>query len=161
MTALPFALIGGVWLIWGLGYHLSIAGAVGFIALVGVSAGFSVIMLLYLKSACSERIAQGKTSADDLIDAIGEVAVLRVRPKAMTVAVILAGLLPIMWGSGTGCEVMQRIAAPMIGGMISAPLLSMLVVPAAYLYWLMRRRALASSNTIVTEQNGVRQFPEN
>ena len=137
MAALPFALIGGIWLLWGLGFNLSIAGAVGFIALAGVSAEFGVIMLLYLKTAWHARIAQGKTSADDLIDAIREGAVLRVRPKAMTVAVILAGLFPIMWGSGTGSEVMQRIAAPMIGGMITAPLLSMLVVPAAYL--LMRR----------------------
>ena len=137
MAALPFALIGGIWLLWGLGFNLSIAGAVGFIALAGVSAEFGVIMLLYLKTAWNARIAHGKTSADDLIDAIREGAVLRVRPKAMTVAVILAGLFPIMWGSGTGSEVMQRIAAPMIGGMITAPLLSMLVVPAAYL--LMRR----------------------
>ena len=137
MAALPFALIGGIWLLWGLGFNLSIAGAVGFIALAGVSAEFGVIMLLYLKTAWHARIAHGKTSADDLIDAIREGAVLRVRPKAMTVAVILAGLFPIMWGSGTGSEVMQRIAAPMIGGMITAPLLSMLVVPAAYL--LMRR----------------------
>ena len=137
MAALPFALIGGIWLLWGLGFNLSIAGAVGFIALAGVSAEFGVIMLLYLKTAWNARIAQGKTGTDDLIDAIREGAVLRVRPKAMTVAVILAGLFPIMWGSGTGSEVMQRIAAPMIGGMITAPLLSMLVVPAAYL--LMRR----------------------
>ena len=119
-------------------YNLSVAGAVGFIALAGLSAEFGVIMLLYLKTAWNERLAQGKTSTEDLLDAIREGAVLRMRPKAMTVAVILAGLLPIMWGAGTGSEVMQRIAAPMVGGMISAPLLSMLVVPAAYL--LMRRR---------------------
>jgi len=137
MVALPFALIGGIWLLYLLGYNLSVAGAVGFIALAGVSAEFGVIMLLYLKSAWDERIEQGKTSAEDLLDAIGEGAVLRVRPKAMTVAVILAGLLPIMWGTGTGSEVMQRIAAPMVGGMITAPLLSMFVIPAAYL--LMRR----------------------
>ena len=159
MAALPFALIGGIWLLWGLGFNLSIAGAVGFIALAGVSAEFGVIMLLYLKTAWYERVAHGKTSADDLIDAIREGAVLRVRPKAMTVAVILAGLFPIMWGSGTGSEVMQRIAAPMIGGMITAPLLSMLVVPAAFL--LMRRRGLASSNSIGAEQFGVRPTPEN
>ena len=94
-------------------------------------------MLLYLKTAWNERIVQGKTGAEDLLDAIREGAVLRVRPKAMTVAVILAGLFPIMWGTGTGSEVMQRIAAPMVGGMITAPLLSMFVIPAAYL--LMRR----------------------
>ncbi len=114
------------------------AGAVGFIALAGVSAEFGVIMLLYLKHAWDERLAQGKASTEDLLDAIREGAVLRVRPKAMTVAVILAGLFPIMWGSGTGSEVMQRIAAPMVGGMITAPLLSMFVVPAVY--FLMRRR---------------------
>ncbi|MEO8058322.1 MAG: efflux RND transporter permease subunit [Burkholderiales bacterium] len=141
MAALPFALVGGIWLLYLLSYNLSVAGAVGFIALAGVSAEFGVIMLLYLKTAWNERIAQGKTSTDDLLEAIREGAVLRVRPKAMTVAVILAGLLPIMWGSGTGSEVMQRIAAPMVGGMITAPLLSMFVIPAAYL--LMRRRRSA------------------
>ena len=138
MATLPFALIGGIWLLYLLGYNLSVAGAVGFIALAGVSAEFGVIMLLYLKSAWNDRIAQGKTSTSDLLDAIREGAVLRVRPKAMTVAVILGGLLPIMWGTGTGSEVMQRIAAPMVGGMITAPLLSMFVIPAAYL--LMRRQ---------------------
>ena len=137
MATLPFALVGGIWLLWLLSYNLSVAGAVGFIALAGVSAEFGVIMLLYLRQAWDARIAQGKTSNADLLDAIREGAVLRVRPKAMTVAVILAGLLPIMWGTGTGSEVMQRIAAPMVGGMITAPLLSMFVIPAAYL--LMRR----------------------
>jgi Cu(I)/Ag(I) efflux system membrane protein CusA/SilA len=137
MATLPFALIGGIWLLYLLNYNLSVAGAVGFIALAGVSAEFGVIMLLYLKHAWDERIAQGKTSTEDLLDAIREGAVLRVRPKAMTVAVILAGLFPIMWGTGTGSEVMQRIAAPMVGGMITAPLLSMFVVPVVYL--LMRR----------------------
>ena len=137
MATLPFALVGGIWLLYLLAYNLSVAGAVGFIALAGVSAEFGVIMLLYLRHAWDERIAHGTTSTDDLLDAIREGAVLRVRPKAMTVAVILAGLLPIMWGSGTGSEVMQRIAAPMVGGMITAPLLSMFVIPAAY--FLMRR----------------------
>ncbi|MEO8486871.1 MAG: efflux RND transporter permease subunit, partial [Betaproteobacteria bacterium] len=129
----PFALIGGFWLLYLLGHNLSIASAVGFIALGGVAAEFGVVMLLYLRSAWEERLAAGKTSASDLLDAIREGAVLRVRPKAMTVAVILAGLLPIMLGSGAGSEVMQRIAAPMVGGMITAPLLSMLVIPVAYL----------------------------
>jgi len=138
MATLPFALVGGIWLLYGLAYNLSVAGVVGFIALAGVAAEFGVIMLLYLKQAWSARIEQGQTSEADLLDAIREGAVLRVRPKAMTVAVILAGLLPIMWGVGTGSEVMQRIAAPMVGGMITAPLLSMFVIPAAY--YLMRRR---------------------
>ncbi len=133
MATLPFALVGGIWLLYLLGYNLSVAGAVGFIALAGVSAEFGVIMLLYLKQAWGERIDKGQVSVDDLLDAIRDGAVLRVRPKAMTVAVILAGLLPIMWGAGTGSEVMQRIAAPMVGGMITAPLLSMFVIPAAFL----------------------------
>lgn len=132
MATLPFALVGGVWLLWLLGYNLSVAGAVGFIALAGVAAEFGVIMLLYLRHAWDERLARGQHAETDLKDAIREGAVLRVRPKAMTVAVILAGLLPIMWGGGTGSEVMQRIAAPMVGGMVTAPLLSMLLIPAGY-----------------------------
>jgi Cu(I)/Ag(I) efflux system membrane protein CusA/SilA len=138
MATLPFALVGGIWLLYLLDYNLSVAGAVGLIALAGVSAEFGVIMLLYLRHAWDDRLQQGRIATPDLLDAIREGAVLRVRPKAMTVAVILAGLFPIMWGSGTGSEVMQRIAAPMVGGMITAPLLSMFVIPAAYL--LLRRR---------------------
>jgi Cu(I)/Ag(I) efflux system membrane protein CusA/SilA len=138
MVALPFSLVGGFWLLYLLGYNLSVAGAIGFIALAGVSAEFGVIMMLYLKQAWQKRIDAGRADPAGLFDAIREGAVLRVRPKAMTVAVILAGLFPIMWGTGTGSEVMQRIAAPMVGGMITAPLLSMFVLPAAYL--LMRRR---------------------
>jgi Cu(I)/Ag(I) efflux system membrane protein CusA/SilA len=137
MATLPFALVGGVWLLWLRADELSVASAVGFIALAGVAAEFGVVMLLYLKKAWTARVGEGRTSEADLVDAIREGAVLRVRPKAMTVAVILGGLLPIMASSGTGSEVMQRIAAPMVGGMISAPLLSMFVVPAVYL--LMRR----------------------
>lgn len=141
MLALPFALVGGIWLLWLLGYNLSVAGAVGFIALAGVSAEFGVIMLLYLKQAWNEKRDTGMETDAALLDAIREGAVLRVRPKAMTVAVILAGLLPILWGTGTGSEVMQRIAAPMVGGMVTAPLLSMLLIPAGYL--LMERARLA------------------
>ncbi|MBI3731340.1 MAG: efflux RND transporter permease subunit [Burkholderiales bacterium] len=140
MATLPFALAGGVWLLWLLGHQLSVASGVGFIALAGVSAEFGVIMLLYLKQAWDQRLMKGQNSQQDLLDAIREGAVLRVRPKAMTVAVIIAGLVPIMLGSGTGSEIMQRIAAPMVGGMITAPLLSMFVVPAVYL--LMRRHSL-------------------
>ncbi|MDQ8021507.1 MAG: efflux RND transporter permease subunit [Moraxellaceae bacterium] len=147
MATLPFALVGGIWLLWLLGYNLSVAGAVGFIALAGVAAEFGVIMLLYLKHAWEDRVAQERHDDQALLDAIREGAVLRVRPKAMTVAVIIAGLLPIMWGSGTGSEVMQRIAAPMVGGMITAPLLSMLLVPAAWL--LMRRRAAAATGPAI------------
>ncbi|MCE3602833.1 efflux RND transporter permease subunit [Massilia sp. P8910] len=140
MATLPFALAGGIWLLWLLGHNLSVASGVGFIALAGVSAEFGVIMLLYLKHAWEARIAKGQLLEADLLEAIREGAVLRVRPKAMTVAVIIAGLVPVMVGSGTGSEVMQRIAAPMVGGMITAPLLSMFVVPALYL--LIRRRQL-------------------
>ena len=145
MATLPFALVGGIWLLYLLAYNLSVAGAVGFIALAGVSAEFGVIMLLYLRHAWDERVAQGRTTQADLLDAIREGAVLRVRPKAMTVAVILAGLFPIMWGTGTGSEVMQRIAAPMVGGMLTAPLLSMFVVPAVYLLMRQRRTGVAQS----------------
>ncbi|WP_439113308.1 efflux RND transporter permease subunit [Hydrogenophaga sp.] len=138
MATLPFALIGGIWLLWALGHNLSVASVVGFIALAGVAAEFGVIMLLYLKQAWAARLEKGLNTDADLLDAIREGAVLRVRPKAMTVAVIVAGLLPLFWGVGAGSEVMQRIAAPMVGGMLSAPLLSMLVVPVVYR--LMRRR---------------------
>jgi len=143
MVTLPFALTGGVWFLYLLGFNLSIATGVGFIALTGISAEFGVIMLLYLKQAWTERLAHQQHSEADLLAAIREGAVLRVRPKAMTVAVIIAGLLPILWGSGTGSEIMSRIAAPMVGGMITAPLLSMLVIPAAY--QLLRRRTIKAS----------------
>ena len=132
MATLPLSLIGGFWLIYLLGHAVPIASAVGFIALAGVAAEFGVVMLIYLKHAWEERVARGDLSESALLDAIREGAVLRVRPKAMTVAVIVAGLLPILWSQGTGSEVMQRIAAPMIGGMITAPLLSLFVVPAFY-----------------------------
>jgi Cu(I)/Ag(I) efflux system membrane protein CusA/SilA len=124
-VTVPFALIGGFWLMWLLGYNMSIATAVGFIALSGVAAEFGVVMLLYLKQALERKQAQGAPMTIQAVeDAMMEGAVLRVRPIAMTVAVILAGLVPIMWSSGTGAEVMQRIAAPMVGGMVVAPLLS-------------------------------------
>jgi Cu(I)/Ag(I) efflux system membrane protein CusA/SilA len=143
LATLPFALIGGFWFIYLLGHEVSVATVVGFIALAGVAAEFGVVMLIYLKHAWDERLASGSPTTVALLDdAIREGAVLRVRPKAMTVSVILAGLLPIMWSHGTGSEVMQRIAAPMIGGMITAPLLSMLVIPAAF--QLLRRRRLAT-----------------
>jgi Cu(I)/Ag(I) efflux system membrane protein CusA/SilA len=140
IAAVPFALAGGVWLTWLLGYSVSIASAIGFIALAGVAAEFGVVMLVYLKSAWARRRASGNESETELIGAIEEGAVMRLRPKSMTVAVILAGLLPIMWAEGTGSEIMQRIAAPMVGGMITAPLLSLFVIPAAWL--LMVRRSL-------------------
>lgn len=140
MATLPFALTGGAWFLYLLGFNLSVATGVGFIALAGVSAEFGVIMLLYLKNAWAEREDLGDNTERGLVAAIREGAVQRVRPKAMTVAVIIAGLLPILLGSGTGSEVMSRIAAPMVGGMVTAPLLSLFVIPAAYR--LMRRRQL-------------------
>jgi Cu(I)/Ag(I) efflux system membrane protein CusA/SilA len=136
MGTLPFALVGGLWLLFLLGYNLSIAAAIGFIALAGVAAEFGTIMLIYLDHAIEKRQKTGRYRTErDLIEAIVEGAVLRVRPKAMTVAVIVAGLLPIMFGGGTGSEVMRRIAAPMVGGMISAPLLSMFLIPVVYRLW--------------------------
>jgi Cu(I)/Ag(I) efflux system membrane protein CusA/SilA len=138
MAAVPFSLVGGFWLIRLLGHSISVATAVGFIALAGVAAEFGVVMLIYLKNAHARRLAAGEPDSEETLRAsIREGAVLRVRPKAMTVAVVMAGLLPILFGTGTGSEVMTRIAAPMVGGMVTAPLLSMLVIPAAYL--LMRR----------------------
>jgi copper/silver efflux system protein len=139
MLTVPFALVGGFWLIWALGHAVSVATAVGFIALSGVAAEFGVVMLLYLRSALDRRLAEGAVLSEaTLVDAIREGAVLRVRPKAMTVAVVLAGLIPIMLGHGAGSEVMQRIAAPMVGGMVTAPLLSMIIIPAVWL--LVQRR---------------------
>ncbi len=144
MLAVPFALVGGTWLLWLLGYATSVATAVGFIALAGVAAEFGVVMLLFLRQAWEARLARGEPETEaTLRAAIEDGAALRVRPMAMTAAVIMAGLLPIMLSAGTGSEVMQRIAAPMVGGMITAPILSMLVIPAAYL--LLRRQRLRRS----------------
>jgi Cu(I)/Ag(I) efflux system membrane protein CusA/SilA len=143
MATLPFALTGGIWALYLLGYHQSVATGVGFIALAGVSAEFGVVMLIYLKHALEARGA-GPGPAE-VEAAVREGALLRVRPKAMTVAVILAGLFPILIGHGAGSEVMSRIAAPMIGGMLTAPLLSMFVVPAGYL--LLRRRSTLKAST--------------
>ncbi len=153
MATLPFALAGGFWLIFLLGYNMSIASAVGFIALGGVAAEIGVVMLLYINQAVIAREGKGQLNKEqELAKAIIEGAALRVRPIAMTVAVIIAGLLPVMWGTGTGSEVMRRIAAPMVGGMITAPLLSMVVLPAAY-YLIYRRRAhLRGVRTLDGEQ---------
>jgi len=138
MATLPFALTGGVWALYLLGYHQSVATSVGFIALAGLSAEFGVVMLIYLKQALKARGDDPEPAAVEA--AVREGALLRVRPKAMTVAVILAGLFPILIGHGAGSEIMTRIAAPVIGGMLTAPLLSMLVIPAGYLLLRRRRR---------------------
>jgi Cu(I)/Ag(I) efflux system membrane protein CusA/SilA len=151
MGTLPFALTGGLWILYLLGYNQSVATGVGFIALAGVAAEFGVVMLIYLKAA----LARHGTvpSADTVAAAVREGALLRVRPKAMTVVVIIAGLLPILIGGGAGSEIMSRIAAPMIGGMLTAPLLSMFVIPAAYL--LMRRpREAKPEHPPSTKENG-------
>ncbi len=139
MGAVPLALVGAFWLIYLLDYHLSIAVAVGMIALAGVAAEFGVVMLVYLDHAVERRNPANLT---ELYNAVIEGAVLRVRPKAMTAAVVLAGLLPIMFGSGTGSEVMRRIAAPMLGGMITAPLVSMVLIPVLYILWKRRDYSL-------------------
>jgi Cu(I)/Ag(I) efflux system membrane protein CusA/SilA len=136
MLSLPFAVCGGLWLTWGLGYQWSVAVAVGVIALAGVAAETGVVMLLYLDQAWNARLTGGRAaSMADLTDAVMEGAVDRVRPKLMTVTAIMAGLLPILWGSGVGSSVMKRIAAPMVGGMISSTLLTLIVIPAIYSLW--------------------------
>ncbi len=145
LLSVPFALVGGVWLMWLLNYNMSVAAAVGFIALAGVAAETGVVMLIYLDHALRDlrekRAAEGgQLGISDLYDAVMEGAVERVRPKMMTVVAITAGLLPIMWGTGTGSEVMRRIAAPMVGGMISSTLLTLIVIPA--IYALVKERAL-------------------
>jgi copper/silver efflux system protein len=132
MAAVPFSLVGGFWLVWLLGHSVSVATVVGFIALAGVATEFGVVMLIYLENALRRRITEGEPDDEETLRAaIREGAVLRVRPKSMTVAIVLAGLVPMMFGQGTGSEIMARVAAPMIGGMVTAPLLSMLVIPAA------------------------------
>jgi Cu(I)/Ag(I) efflux system membrane protein CusA/SilA len=154
MVSLPFSLVGAFWYIYLLGHNLSVAGVVGLIALAGVAAEIGVVMTLFLKQAMERRLAAGAPlTRQGLEQAMHEGAVLRVRPVAMTVAVIIAGLVPIMWSSGTGAEVMQRIAAPMIGGMITAPLLSMFVIPAAY--FLMRRRSLNLKGEVHATRNRI------
>ena len=137
MLSLPFALVGGLWLMWWLGFNLSVAVAVGFIALAGVAAETGIVMLIYLNQALAEaktrRAIEGRPfTRKDLYEATMEGAVERVRPKIMTVVAIMVGLLPIMWSTGTGLEIMQRIAVPMIGGMVSSTLLTLIVIPAIF-----------------------------
>jgi len=147
MLSVPFALVGGIWLMWLLNYNLSVAVAVGFIALAGVAAETGVVMLIYLDHAWQEvktgcRVSGRTPNANDLYQAVMEGAVERVRPKMMTVVAIMAGLLPILWSSGTGSEVMSRIAAPMVGGMISSTILTLGVIPALYalvIQWRLKR----------------------
>jgi Cu(I)/Ag(I) efflux system membrane protein CusA/SilA len=140
LAALPVALAGGVWLIWYLSFDISVAVLVGFIALAGVAVETAIIMLLYLNLAWEKRKKVAATERRDLTpldveQVVFEGALLRVRPKVMTVATIFAGLIPIMYGHGTGSEIMQRIAAPMVGGMATATLLTLLVIPAIFVIW--------------------------
>jgi Cu(I)/Ag(I) efflux system membrane protein CusA/SilA len=144
LATLPFALVGAIWFMYLLGHNVSIASAVGMIALAGLAAEFGVVMLVYLNDALARHATAAVLTPERVRAAIMEGAVLRLRPKTMTVAVILAGLLPAMLGGGTGSEIMSRIAAPMVGGMITAPLLSLFVLPAAYI--LMQR-------TVITGQS--------
>jgi len=136
MLSVPFALVGGIWLIYLLHYDTSVAVWVGFIALAGVAAETGVVMIVYLDEVYERRLKEGKmTNAKDLYDAIIEGAVMRVRPKMMTVTAIMAGLLPIMWSHGTGADLMKRIAAPMVGGMVTSTILTLIVIPVIYEMW--------------------------
>jgi Cu(I)/Ag(I) efflux system membrane protein CusA/SilA len=140
LGTLPFALVGGIWLLYVLDYHLSVAVGVGFIALAGVSAETGIVMLIYLNQALKKHQAlaekaKRRLTKEDIRNAVVEGALLRLRPKMMTVSAIIGGLLPIMFIGGTGSEVMRRIAAPMVGGMVSATLLTLVVIPAVYLIW--------------------------
>jgi Cu(I)/Ag(I) efflux system membrane protein CusA/SilA len=137
MLSVPFALVGGIWLMYVLGYNMSVAVSVGFIALLGVAAEIGVVILIYIDHALQAAAARRQTAgeritAEDLQESVIQGALMRVRPIMMTVAAIIGGLLPIMWGSGTGSEVMRRIAAPMVGGMVSVTVLALIVIPAIY-----------------------------
>jgi Cu(I)/Ag(I) efflux system membrane protein CusA/SilA len=144
MLALPFALVGGIWSIWALGYNTSVAVWVGFIALAGVAAETGVVMLIYLDEAFRRRQLAGELrSSGDVAGAVLEGAVQRLRPVMMTVTAVIGGLAPILWGGGTGADVMKRIAAPMVGGMVTATVLTLAVIPAIYYLW--RRRGLSGS----------------
>ncbi|MFZ5623324.1 MAG: efflux RND transporter permease subunit [Gemmatimonadota bacterium] len=151
MLSLPFALVGGLWFIWLLDYNWSVAVAIGFVALAGVAAETGVVMLIYLDHAWQAKQADGRRpTLHDLYDAVMEGAVERVRPKLMTVTAIMAGLLPILWGTGAGASVMKRIAAPMVGGMVSSTVLTLLVIPAIYSLW-KEREVRAAHGTVAPE----------
>jgi len=149
MLSLPFALVGGIWFLWALGYNWSVAVAIGFIALAGVAAETGVVMLIYLDQAWAARLAAGsRPTLRSLYEAVMEGAVERVRPKMMTVSAIMAGLLPILWGSGAGASVMKRIAAPMVGGMVSSTILTLVVIPAVYALWREREVRRGEANDL-------------
>ena len=159
MLSLPFSLIGGVWLMWILDYNMSVAVAIGFIALAGVAAETGVIMLIYLDQAFKDGTAQGRMhSRTDVDAAVQSGAVERVRPKLMTVTAIMAGLIPILWSNGAGADVMKRIAAPMVGGMITSTILTLLVIPAIYSLWKEREVRRASATDDALASTGVRVY---
>jgi Cu(I)/Ag(I) efflux system membrane protein CusA/SilA len=155
MACLPFALVGGVWLLYVLDYNLSVAVVVGFIALAGLAAETGVVMLVYLDESYQRRQTEGRMSSPaDLQDAIIEGAVDRVRPKLMTVSTTFIGLLPVMWGTESGSEVMKRIAAPMVGGLVSSAILTLVIIPVVYDIWkrlALRQAAPADSQPVATE----------
>jgi Cu(I)/Ag(I) efflux system membrane protein CusA/SilA len=145
MLSLPFALVGGIWFLWLLGYNTSVAVWVGFIALAGVAAEIGVVMMIYLDDSHATREREGRlTDRESLREAVREGALERLRPVAMTVTAITFGLMPILWGAGAGADTMKRIAAPMVGGMVSATALTLLVIPAIYVIW--KGRALIGSS---------------
>ncbi|HPF63178.1 MAG TPA: efflux RND transporter permease subunit, partial [Gemmatimonadales bacterium] len=150
MLSVPFALVGGVWYLWLAGYNTSVAVWVGFIALAGVAAETGVVMLIYLDEAFHRRRVAGTMSAADVAAAVREGAVDRLRPKVMTVLTIMLGLAPILWSHGTGTDVMKRIAAPMVGGMLTSTILTLVVIPAIYLIW--RRRQVAQRTDMILEE---------
>jgi Cu(I)/Ag(I) efflux system membrane protein CusA/SilA len=136
LLAVPFSLVGAFWLMWFLDYKLSVASLVGILALAGLDAETGVVMLLYLTNAWKQRLASGAEATKNLLrEAIHEGAVKRVRPKLMTVAAALIGLLPVMWSTGTGAEVMKQIAAPMVGGIVTSGILELLIYPAIFAFW--------------------------
>jgi Cu(I)/Ag(I) efflux system membrane protein CusA/SilA len=153
MLSLPFALVGGIWFLWALGYNWSVAVAIGFIALAGVAAETGVVMLIYLDQAWEAQRAAGQQTLRGLYDAVMGGAVDRVRPKMMTVTAIIAGLLPVLWGSGAGSSVMRRIAAPMIGGMVSSTVLTLIVIPAVYSLWKERQLRPAAEPSALAHTN--------
>jgi Cu(I)/Ag(I) efflux system membrane protein CusA/SilA len=160
MLSLPFALVGGVWLMWVLGYNLSVAVAIGFIALAGVAAETGVVMLIYLDHAYRDRLASGEMRNRGDVDAAVEYgAVERVRPKMMTVTAIMAGLVPILWSQGAGADVMKRIAAPMVGGMLTSTVLTLAVIPVVYSLWRERglERASRSEGLMTTRERNLRE----
>jgi Cu(I)/Ag(I) efflux system membrane protein CusA/SilA len=157
MLSVPFALVGGVWMIYLLHYNTSVAVWVGFIALAGVAAETGVVMIVYLDENYESRLKDGKmNSAADLYDSIIEGAVMRVRPKIMTVTAIMAGLLPIMWSNATGADLMKRIAAPMVGGMVTSTILTLIVIPVIYEMWRGRQMRHAQSKLQGNVEEGAR-----